>query len=72
MSKELYKPSRDKNGDWLDLFGEIQNEASHFFHELLKKHPDLHPYDISEAIKSTIDYKAVCAHSRNKRKILEE
>ena len=72
MSKTLYKSSRDNNGDWLDLFGEIQNEASHLFSVLVKKHPDIHPCDISEAIKSIIGYKAICVHVKNKRKFLEE
>ena len=63
---ELYKPSRNENGDWLDLFEEIQSEASSFFCALLKKHPNLHPYDVSQAVKDIISYDAALAHRINR------
>jgi len=65
---EWYDPSRDENGDWLPIFGGIQTNAAILFNDMVKMYPALHPYDISTAIKSRVDYEAVCAHGRNKRR----
>jgi len=65
--KELYRPSRDKMGNWLPLFADPQAMASELFERVLMEFPSVHPYDLAESMCSILGFDAVRAHNRNTR-----
>jgi len=69
---DIYKPSRDKMGNWLPIFEDVAAEAEALLGKYSEKMPNTHPVDIARAIKDAAEYAAICRLRKRQREEREE